>query len=94
MILSIAHATAEDADKTHMFGVWSDMIVGERPSGLVDSYLVEGEGTVHVVAVWESEEAHDAALADEEPTHPAYGFFAACGLDPTHTVFRVIGRMR
>ncbi len=93
MILSIAQASSEGAGTTEMFGIWSDMVVGDRPTGLVDSYLLQGDGTVHVVSVWESQEAHDAALQDKATNHPAYGFFDACGLDPTHATFRVIGRM-
>lgn len=93
MILSIANAPTEGAESTHMFGIWSDLVVGERPAGLLDCYLVEGDGVVQVAAIWESQEAHDAALEDEDEGHPAYGFFAACGLDPTHTIYRVIGRM-
>lgn len=92
MILSVAHASLEDADSTHMFGIWSDMVVGERPAGLVDAYLLEGEGSIHVHAIWESVEAHDRAV-HEDLNHPAFGFFEACGLDPTHVVYRVVGRI-
>lgn len=92
VILSVAHASVADADSTNMFGIWSNMVVGERPEGLVDAYLLEGDGVVYVHSVWESVEAHDRAV-EEGSIHPAFGFFEACGLDPTHTVLAVIGHM-
>lgn len=92
MILSIARAPMDDADSTHMFGIWSDIVVGDRPAGLVDCYLLEGDGAIHVHAVWESLEAHDRAM-EKRSNHPVFGFFEACGLDPTHTVYRVVGHM-
>ncbi len=92
MILSVAHASFDDADNTNMFGIWSNLVVGERPAGLVNAYLLEGDGAVYVHSVWESREAHDRAV-DDESTHPAFGFFEACGLDPSHAVYEVIGHM-
>ena len=92
MILSVAHASVEEADSTNMFGIWSNMVVGERPEGLVNAYLLEGEGAVYVHSVWDSRDAHDRAI-ESESNHPAYGFFEACGLDPTHTVYQVIGHL-
>lgn len=92
MILSVAHASVEGADNTNMFGIWSDLVVGERPAGLVNAYLLEGDGAVYVHSIWESQEAHDAAM-DASSAHPALGFFEACGLDPTHMVYDVIGHM-
>ena len=92
MILSVAHASVEEADHTNMFGIWSNLVVGDRPAGLVSAYLLQGDGMVHVHSVWESRQSHDDAL-DAESAHPAYGFFEACGLDPTHTVYEVIGHL-
>lgn len=93
MILSTAQAPTEGANSTHMFGIWSDIVVGgDRPPGLIDAYLLEGDGTIHVHAIWESMEAHDQAMA-QQADHAVFGFFAACGLDPTQRVFRVIGRL-
>lgn len=92
MILSIAHASTEDADRGRLLGIWSDIVVGERPPGLVDCYLLHGEGEVYVHAVWVSLEAHEQAIQGTA-THPAYGFFEACGFEPTHTVLKVIGRL-
>ena len=92
MILSVAHASVEDADSTNMFGIWSNMVVGEKPSGLVNAYLLEGDGAVYVHSVWESRDAHDQAM-ESASDHPAFGFFEACGLDPTHTVYEVIGHL-
>jgi hypothetical protein len=93
VILSTARASLEGANSTEMFGIWSDMVVGgDRPPGLVNAYLLEGDGTIHVHAIWESRDAHDRAMA-EAPNHAVFGFFAACGLDPAQSVFRVIGRI-
>ena len=92
MILSIAHATADEAEQTNVYGAWSDLVVGDRPDGLVDSYLVQDDGVVQIVAVWRSQEDHDQALGDEA-VHPAYVVFEAAGLDPTHTVFKVVGTL-
>ncbi len=46
-----------------------------------------------MVSIWESVEDHDRAI-EEETNHPAYGFFEACGLDPTHAIYQVIGRLK
>ena len=92
MILSIAHAPVDDPDADYIFGAWSDIVVGDRPDGLVDCYLSRGDGVVHMVSIWDSLESHERALADRK-THPTFGFFAACGLDPEHTIYDVIGRL-
>ncbi len=92
MILSIAHASVGDPTAEHIFGAWSDIVVGERPDGLIDCYLSQGDEVIYMVSIWESVEAHDRAI-EEETNHPAYGFFEACGLDPTHAVYQVIGRL-
>lgn len=92
LIMSIAQASVEDPGAEYIFGAWSNMVVGERPEGLVDCYLSQGDQVVYMVSVWESSAAHDRAIDDRE-THPSYGFFEACGLEPTHTVYDVIGRM-
>ena len=91
VILSLAHAKVDEATATNVYGAWSEIVVGDRPAGLVDCYLSTGDGLVQVAAVWESIEDHDRAR-DEELNHPAFGLFEACGVDPTHTILRVIGR--
>lgn len=92
MILSLAHAPVDDASRDNLFGAWSDLVVGDRPNGLIDCYLLEDEGVVQVAAIWESAEAHDRAIG-EERTHPAFVVFEASGLDPTHSVFSIVGRL-
>lgn len=92
MILSLAHAPVEEASRDNLFGAWSDLVVGDRPNGLIDCYLLEDEGVVQVAAIWESAEAHDRAIG-EERTHPAFVVFEASGLDPTHSVFSIVGRL-
>ncbi len=92
MILSITHAPLDEATNANLFGAWSDVVVGDRPTGLVDCYLLEGEEVVQIAAVWESAEDHDRAMG-EEVNHPAFAVFEACGLDPAHTVFNVVGRL-
>ena len=93
MILSIAHAQVDEATDANVFGEWSNLLVGERPSGLLDCYLLEADGVVQIVATWADAEAHDRALNDEQ-THPAFAVFEASGLDATHTVFKVIGHLK
>ena len=92
MILSIAHARVDDAARENLFGAWSDLLVGERPSGLVDCYLLEAEGTVQIVAIWESAAHHEQAVRGGS-AHPGLHVFAACGVDPSHDVFKVMGRI-
>lgn len=92
VIVSVAQASMDDADSTRMFGIWSDIVVGDRPAGLVDCYLLAGDGAIHVYAIWESQAAHDHAV-EETSSHPGFGFFEACGVDPRHAVYEVIGRM-
>lgn len=90
MILSIAHAEADDAAHANVFGAWSDLVVGNRPDGLLDSYLLRAGGKVQVVAVWESLEHHDRAIHDDR-AHPAFVVFEASGLDGNHEVLDVVG---
>jgi len=92
MILSLAHARVDEATSANVFGAWSDLVVGDRPSGLVDCYLLEADGEIQIAAVWESADHHDDAIG-EEGKHPAYAVFEASGLDPTHSVFKVVGRL-
>lgn len=92
MILSIAHASVSDPTAEYIFGAWSDIVVGERPDGLIDCYLSQGDRVIYMVSIWENVEDHDRAI-EEETNHPAYGFFEACGIDPTHAIYQVIGRI-
>ena len=92
MILSLAHAQIEEGTSHNLFGVWSDLVVGDRPEGLVDCFLLEADGVVQVAAVWETAEAHDRAV-EEEGAHPAFVVFEASGLDPTHSIFEVVGHL-
>jgi len=89
-VLSLAHADVEEATKAHLFAAWSNLVTGERPTGLLDCYLLEGDGVVQVAAVWENAETHDLALADEG-NHPAFVVFEAAGIDVTHSLMSVVG---
>lgn len=93
MILSISYAPVAEATRTNLFGAWSELQVGDRPAGLVDCYLLEADGVVQIASIWESDEHHDQAIRGDE-NHPGFLVFAACGLDPTHTVYRVVGRLK
>lgn len=93
MIVSIAHASVDDPDAEYIFGAWSNIVIGARPGGLIDCYLARGDDAVHMVSIWESAEDHHRAIG-EEGSHPAFGFFDACGLDPSHTTYDVIGRLK
>ena len=92
MILSMAHAEIPDANHEHLVGEWSDLVVGERPDGLVAAYLLRDGQYLRVAAVWRSREAHDRAL-DDEASHPAFQVFEAAGVDPHHVVMDVIGSL-
>ena len=90
MIYSIARADVDDAAHANVLGAWSDLVVGDRPTGLVDAYLLKSDTTIQIVASWNSMDDHDRAV-HEETTHPAYMVFEAAGLDCTHTVYNVLG---
>lgn len=92
MIVSIARAKANEAAQANVFGAWSDLVVGNRPDGLVDCYLLNSadDDTVQVVAMWTSREHHDRAVHDDG-VHPAYAVFETAGLDCTHTTLNVMG---
>lgn len=92
MILSIASAAVDEPDAEYIFSAWSDMIVGDRPEGLVDCYLSKTDQVLQMVSLWDTVEAHDSALSDRE-SHPALGVFAACGVEPEHSVYHVIGQL-
>ena len=69
MIMSIAQAPVDEASHVNVFGAWSDLIVGERPTGLVDCYLLEADGVVQVAAVWRSIDDHDHEERNPEQHH-------------------------
>lgn len=93
MILSIASAAVDEPDAEYIYSAWSDMVVGDRPDGLLDCYLSKTDDVLQMVSLWDTTESHDRALADRE-SHPALGVFAACGVEPEHSVFQVIGQLR
>jgi hypothetical protein len=90
MIYSIAKADVDEAAHANVLGAWSDLVVGTRPEGLVDCYLLRTDDAIQVVASWASREHHDKAV-HEDAAHPAYLVFEAVGLDCTHMVYDVVG---
>lgn len=92
MILSIASASVDDPDADYIYSAWSDMVVGERPQGLLECSLSKSDEVLQMVSIWDSIESHDQALSDRE-SHPALGVFAACGVEPQHSIFHVIGQL-
>jgi hypothetical protein len=90
MIYSVARADVDEATHANLLGAWSDLVVGNRPTGLVDSYLLKSEGTIQIVAAWNSLADHDRAI-HEDGAHPGHVVFEAAGLDCTHTVYDVLG---
>lgn len=92
MILSMAHAEIPDAKHDHLMGEWSDLVVGDRPEGLVAAYLLRDGGYLRVAAIWRTLEAHDRAL-NHDKSHPAFQVFEAAGADPEHVVMDVIGSL-
>jgi hypothetical protein len=93
LILSISQAPVADATRENLFGAWSELQVGDRPDGLVDCYLLEADGVIQIAAIWASEEHHEQAVRGDE-RHPGLLVFAACGLDPAHSVYTVVGRLK
>ena len=92
MILSIASAAVDEPDAEYIYSAWSDLMVGSRPEGLVDCFLSKTDDLLQMVSVWDTTDAHDRALADRE-SHPAFGVFAACGVEPEHSTYHVIGHL-
>lgn len=92
MMLSIAHAASDEPDAEFLMSAWSDIVVGDRPDGLVNCYLSRSDNQLYMISIWVSHEAHDRAL-ENKATHPAFGFFEACGIDPEHQTLSVIGHL-
>jgi len=92
VIFAVAEAEVAEADSHHVFGAWSDLVVGEQPHGLVETYLLRGDGLWQIVSVWHDAEALDRALGDER-THPANAVFDAAGIDCRHTTMHVAGHL-
>ena len=90
--MTISQAPMLEASRDHLFGAWSDLQVGDRPEGLVSCYLMEADGLVQIASVWASAEAHERAVAGDE-RHPGLFVFEACGIDPSHSVLKVVGRI-
>mgnify|MGYP001594926388 CR=1 FL=1 len=92
MILAIAEAEVAEADSHHLAGAWSDLVVGEQPDGLLECYLLRGEGVWRVISVWDDADSLDRALGEED-NHPANAVFDAAGIDCRHTSMAVIGHL-
>lgn len=92
MIYAVAEAEVAEADSHNVFGAWSDLVVGEQPPGLVETYLLRGDGRWQIVSVWHDADALDRALGDER-THPANAVFDAAGIDCRHTRMHVAGHL-
>jgi hypothetical protein len=82
VIVTIAHAKVPEATSKNLYGEWSNVVTG--------CYLVEAGDLVQVIALWTTMDAHDSAVSDTAD-HPAFALFEAAGIDPTHTVFSVLG---
>ena len=92
VIFAVAEAEAAEADPHHVFGAWSDLVVGGQPPGLAEAFLLRGDGLWQVVSVWHDAESLDRALGDER-THPANAVFDAAGIDCRHTTMHVAGHL-
>ncbi len=92
MIFAVAEAEVAEADSHHVLGAWSDLVVGEQPPGLVETYLLRGDGRWQIVSVWHDADSLDRAL-DDEGTHPANAVFDAAGIDCRHTAMPVAGHL-
>jgi len=92
VIFAIAEAEVAEADAHHVLTAWSDLVVGDRPRGMLECYLLRGEGIWQIASIWEDDDALSQALGDEA-THPAYGVFEAAGADLRHNSMQVTGRL-
>ena len=92
MIFAVAEAEVAEADSHHLAGAWSNLVVGEQPDGLVESYLLSREGVWQVISVWDDADSLDRALGGEG-SHPANAVFDAAGIDCRHTSMQVIGHL-
>jgi hypothetical protein len=92
MIFAVAEAEVAEADSHHLAGAWSNLVVGEQPDGLVESYLLSREGVWQVISVWDDADSLDRALGEED-SHPANAVFDAAGIDCRHTSMHVMGHL-
>mgnify|MGYP001820927018 FL=1 len=92
MIFAVAEAGVAEADSHHLAGAWSDLVVGDQPPGLVESYLLSEEGVWRVISVWDDIDSLNRALS-EEGVHPANAVFDAVGVACRHTSMRVVGHL-
>jgi len=92
MIFAVAEAEVAEADSHHLAGAWSNLVVGEQPDGLVESYLLSREGVWQVISVWDDVDSLDRALGEED-SHPANAVFDAAGIDCRHTSMHVMGHL-
>jgi hypothetical protein len=92
VIFAVAEAEVTEADSHHLGGAWSNLVVGEQPDGLVESYLLSGGGVWQVISVWDDADSLDRALG-EEGSHPANAVFDAAGIDCRHTSMHVVGHL-
>ena len=90
MIFAVAEAEAAEADSHHVFGAWSDLVVGEQPHGLSRPTCFVGTAYGRSSRVWHDADSLDRALGDEG-AHPANAVFDAAGFDCRHTTMHVAG---
>lgn len=92
MIFAVAEADVPEADSHHVLTAWSNLVVGDRPPGMLECYLLRGDGVWQVASVWHDQESLDQALGDER-NHPAFAVFEAAGVDLRHNSMHVTGRL-
>ena len=91
MFLTMVEATVASERESDLRAAWAAETAGALPSGLVESWLVRGEGgSWRVVTVWES---RDAVLAMRSAGRPAaVVMFEAAGAEPSVSMWTVEGR--
>ena len=92
MIFAVAEANVAEADSHHVLKAWSDLVVDEPPPGMLECYLLRGDGIWQIASVWDDHESLNRALG-EERNHPAYAVFEAAGVDLRHNSMQVTGRL-
>ena len=92
MIFAVAEAEVAEADSHRVLTAWSNLVVGEKPPGMLECYLLRGDDMWQIASVWDDDASLNLALGDER-THPAYAVFEAAGVDPRHNSMQVTGRL-
>lgn len=92
MIVSIARVLVAEAEHAHLHAEWSNMVIADHPVGMIECWLLKGDGHIEIVSLWHDRDTHDAAAA-LAGAHPAYRIFDAADTTAEFRLVDVIGRI-